>query len=122
MLLALAVSTPGAEPGCDRDRHSQRENGRGYSCDPCCYKHSRIIPVRSGNAVACARLEDGTPIAVTGGGYPGYAGEVIVWDLRAGRMQAAFAAPYPVDAPYFDSDSGVAIGAATEIVRLKYGP
>jgi WD40 repeat protein len=74
-------------------------------------------------AVACTRLDDGTPIAVTGGGGRDYsAGELIAWDLRTGRMQQTFAAPYPVGALCCDSDRGVAIGTASEIVRLQYGP
>ena len=41
------------------------------------------------HAVACTRLEDGTPIAITGAGddYFGDAGEVIVWDLRTGQQR-----------------------------------
>jgi WD40 repeat protein len=72
------------------------------------------------NAVACTHLEDGTPIAVTGAGDIGGAGEVIVWDLRTGRMQQTLAAPYPVGALCCDSVGGVVIGTATEIVRLQY--
>ena len=42
------------------------------------------------NAVACTRLEDGTPIAITGGAgdVGGSGGEVIVWDLRTGQQRA----------------------------------
>ena len=71
------------------------------------------------NAVACTRLEDGTPIAITGAGSGG-GGEVIVWDLRTGRMQQTLAAPYPVSALCCDSGRGVAIGTATEIVGLQH--
>ena len=74
------------------------------------------------HAVACSHLEDGTPIAVTGAGRVGGGGEVFVWDLRTGRIQQTLAAPYPVSAVCCDSDGGVAIGTATEIVRLEYGP
>jgi WD40 repeat protein len=73
-------------------------------------------------AVACTRLDDGTPVAVTGGGDWAAGGEVIVWDLRTGQMQQTFAEPYPVRAISCDSDRGVVIGMATEIVRLQYGP
>jgi hypothetical protein len=74
-------------------------------------------PTRLVLAVACTRLEDGTPIAVTATG-----GEVIVWDLHAGRMQQTLALPYPVGAVSCDSDRGVTIGTATEIVRLQRSP
>ena len=47
------------------------------------------------NAVACTRLEDGTPIAVTGADADAClfcgGGEVFVWDLRTGRMQQTLA-------------------------------
>ena len=49
-------------------------------------------PVR---AVACTRLEDGTPIAITGAGSTNIAdvrgGEVIVWDLRTGQQRTILA-------------------------------
>jgi hypothetical protein len=39
-------------------------------------------------AVTCTHLEDGTPSPSPGvGGYFGGAGEVIVWNLRTGRMR-----------------------------------
>ena len=77
---------------------------------------------QSARAVACTRLDDGTPLAITAGGDLLAAGEVIVWDLRAGRMQQTFVAPYAVGALSCDSDQGIAVGTATEIVRLQYGP
>ena len=43
------------------------------------------------NAVACTRLEDGTPIAITGGAGDLDRGEVIVWDLRTGQQRATLA-------------------------------
>jgi WD40 repeat protein len=65
-------------------------------------------PTEIVNAVACTHLEDGTPIAITGGGGIGGAdGEVIVWDLRTGRIQQTLAAPYSVGALCCDSGQGV---------------
>ena len=44
------------------------------------------------NAVACTRLEDGTPIAISGAGHISGGGEVIVWDLRTGQQRTILAA------------------------------
>jgi WD40 repeat protein len=75
------------------------------------------------NAVACTRLEDGTPIALSGGGGLVGGGEVIVWDLCTGRMQQTLAVPYPVGALCCYSGQRVAIGTATEIAGLRHeGP
>ena len=41
------------EPGCERDGHSQCENERGYSGDPCCCKHPSNIH-RSWQALGAA--------------------------------------------------------------------
>jgi WD40 repeat protein len=50
-------------------------------------------------AVACTRLEDGTPIAITGaGGSGGGPGEVIVWDLRTGQHATLAGHTQPVTA------------------------
>jgi WD40 repeat protein len=77
-------------------------------------------PVR---AVACTRLDDDIPIAITGGG-PGAsigAGEVIVWDLRTGQQHANLAGhTQPVRAvacTHLDDDTPIAItGAAGEVI------
>jgi WD40 repeat protein len=56
-------------------------------------------PTEIVNAVACTHLEDGTPIAITGGGYGRGGGEVIVWDPRAGQQHATLPGPTrPVNA------------------------
>jgi WD40 repeat protein len=74
------------------------------------------------NAIACTRLDDSTPIAITAAGTVGYSslGEVIIWDLHTRRIQQKLAAPYPVGALICDSDQGIAIGTATEMIRFQY--
>ena len=109
---------------------------RGRLALPAAMVLSGIVSVQAGAGIAARLLHEIPPAAVTGlrlwtsavaiavitgaGGYFGGAGEVIVWNLRTGRMQQTATAPYPVGALCCNSGRGVAIGTATGIVALQH--
>ena len=87
------IAVTGADDDCSGDSRGVR---LGPAHRPAAGHPGRPHPAGA-RAVACTRLDDGTPLAVTGtdaaliyrGDHGG--GEVIVWDLRTGRQRATLA-------------------------------